>query len=215
MHTGIPPERGPFVGWAEEVAALVAGLAGHRMVTAVGTGGVGKSRLAARAASTEQEAGAFELACWAPLWSLGSRALRMAGAEAGALRAECVAVGEHWTRAYADHQLAVICLYEQVPEEVAGHARSMLRGKRAICDASGIALGLDLLAAALAGQGQGERAATAYGQGRRSGRRWATRSAGHRSPVRCGSRARSRRGRGSGTPRTTGRSCRRPCRIRT
>ncbi|MFG2754478.1 hypothetical protein [Streptomyces xanthophaeus] len=165
------------------------------------------SRLAARAASTAQEAGAFE-PCWAPLWLLGSRALRplrMARAEAGALRAECVAVGKHWIRAYADHQLAVICPYEQVPEEATGHARSMLRGKRAICDAFGIALGLDLLAAALAAQGQGERAATAYGQGRRSGRRWATRSA-----VRCASRARSRRGRGSGTPRTTGRSCRRP-----
>ncbi|MGW6857690.1 hypothetical protein [Streptomyces xanthophaeus] len=121
------------------------------------------SRLAARATSTAQEAGAFELACWAPLWSLGSRALRMARAEAGALRAECVAVGEHWTRAYADHQLAVICPYEQVPEEATGHARSILRGKRAICDASGIALGLDLLAAALAAQGQGERAATTYG----------------------------------------------------
>ncbi|MGW7172159.1 hypothetical protein [Streptomyces xanthophaeus] len=36
-------------------------------------------------------------------------------------------------------------------------------GKRAICDASGIALGLELLAAALAAQSQGERAATAYG----------------------------------------------------
>ncbi|MEU9109230.1 hypothetical protein AB0D54_33875 [Streptomyces xanthophaeus] len=57
------------------MAALVAGLAGHRLVTLVGTGGVGKSRLAARAASTAEEAGAFELACRAPLWSLGSRAL--------------------------------------------------------------------------------------------------------------------------------------------
>ena len=41
----------------------------------------------------------------------------------------------------------------------------MLDGKRRIGDSFGIALGLDLLASALAAQGAGERAVAAYGAG--------------------------------------------------
>ncbi|MFE1904302.1 ATP-binding protein [Streptomyces gardneri] len=70
----MPPERGAFVGRQREVAALIARLEGHRLVTLVGMGGVGKSRLAARAAGLLPPE-AFESVHWAPLWSLGSRAL--------------------------------------------------------------------------------------------------------------------------------------------
>ncbi|MFF8835799.1 NB-ARC domain-containing protein [Streptomyces sp. NPDC015130] len=74
MQSWMPPERGVFVGRQSEVAALTAGLAEHRLVTLVGTGGVGKSRLAARAAGLLPPE-AFDSIHWAPLWSLGSRTL--------------------------------------------------------------------------------------------------------------------------------------------
>ncbi|MEU3791272.1 regulator [Streptomyces fructofermentans] len=85
--------------------------------------------------------------------------------EAGELRADCVARGEWWTRSYADYQLALISLFEDRAGEAAGHARSMLDGKRRIGDSFGIALGLDLLASALAAQGAGEPAVAAYAAG--------------------------------------------------
>ncbi|WP_424210683.1 ATP-binding protein [Streptomyces sp. BI20] len=85
--------------------------------------------------------------------------------EATALREGCVARDEHWTRAYADYQLALISLFEDLPEEAAGHARSMLDSKRELGDSFGTALGLDLLAAARAAAGDGEGGARAYGAG--------------------------------------------------
>ncbi|MGW4702453.1 ATP-binding protein [Streptomyces sp. NPDC004285] len=94
-----------------------------------------------------------------------SGSLRRARAEAEALRADSVSAGEHWTRSYAEYQLAVIALSEDRSAEAASHARSMLRDKRTIGDAFGLALGLDLLAAALAALERAEESATAYGAG--------------------------------------------------
>ncbi|MDQ1041113.1 putative ATPase [Streptomyces sp. V3I8] len=85
--------------------------------------------------------------------------------EARELRRGCAERGEWWTRSYADYQLALLALFEDRPEEAAGHATSMLDGKRLIGDSFGIALGLDLLASALAAQGAGEPAVAAYGAG--------------------------------------------------
>ncbi|MGW0971318.1 ATP-binding protein [Streptomyces sp. NPDC002516] len=85
--------------------------------------------------------------------------------EAEELRAGCVARGEWWTRSYTDYQLALIGLFEDRAEDATAHALSMLDGKRHIGDSFGIALGLDLLASALAAQGAGERAVAAYGAG--------------------------------------------------
>ncbi|MFG2296121.1 ATP-binding protein [Streptomyces sp. NPDC048603] len=95
----------------------------------------------------------------------GAGLLDRAKAEARALRDRAAAVGEHWTRSYADYQLAVIALYQDRAGVAAGHARSMIRGKQVIGDAFGLALGLDLMAAALAAQGRGEHSAAAYGVG--------------------------------------------------
>ncbi|MFB6628267.1 NB-ARC domain-containing protein [Streptomyces sp. NPDC056362] len=94
-----------------------------------------------------------------------SGSLRRARAEAEALRADSVSAGEHWTRSYAEYQLAVIALGEDRSADAASHARSMLRDKRTIGDAFGLALGLDLLAAALAALERAEESATAYGAG--------------------------------------------------
>lgn len=88
-----------------------------------------------------------------------------AGMEAATLRAECAERGECWTRSYADYQLSLISLLTGHPYEAETHARSMLAGKHQLRDSFGIALGLDLLAAAVAAQGDGERAAGVYGTG--------------------------------------------------
>ncbi|MFD3777664.1 ATP-binding protein [Streptomyces sp. NPDC058612] len=88
-----------------------------------------------------------------------------ARAEAELLRSGCAERGEHWTRAYADYQLALICLFESRPAESAGHARAMLESKRELDDSFGTALGLDLLAAARAADGDEEGAVRAYGTG--------------------------------------------------
>ncbi|MGW1772645.1 ATP-binding protein [Streptomyces sp. NPDC002104] len=85
--------------------------------------------------------------------------------EAELLRAGCAERGEHWTRAYADYQLALICLFEGRPADSAVHARAMLESKRELGDSFGTALGLDLLAAARAATGDGVGAARAYGTG--------------------------------------------------
>ncbi|MFJ3582175.1 ATP-binding protein [Streptomyces sp. NPDC090127] len=85
--------------------------------------------------------------------------------EALALRDACTAQGEHWTRAYLDYQLALIGLLEGEPESAVGHARAMLEGKRKLGDGFGVALGLDILAAALAASGDGELAADVSGTG--------------------------------------------------
>ncbi len=85
--------------------------------------------------------------------------------EAGELHGVCVALGEWWTRAYCDYQLALVALFEDRVKDAAAHAASMLEGKRRIGDSFGLALGLDLLASALAAQGAGESAVAAYGAG--------------------------------------------------
>lgn len=84
---------------------------------------------------------------------------------AAALRAACEEHDEHWTRSYADYQLALIALLQGRPDAAAAHARTMLRGKHRLRDSFGIALGLDILASAIAAQGQGARAARVYGTG--------------------------------------------------
>ncbi|MEW2521163.1 ATP-binding protein [Actinacidiphila alni] len=88
-----------------------------------------------------------------------------ARARALELRQHCAQLGEVWTLSYLEYQLALIALFQAEPQEAAGHARTMLESKRLLGDAFGIALGLDLLAAALAAQGRGEQAATVYGVG--------------------------------------------------
>ncbi|MEU2290112.1 ATP-binding protein [Streptomyces bacillaris] len=84
---------------------------------------------------------------------------------ATALRRSCERGGEYWTRSYADYQLALIALLQDRPEDSAAHARDMLAGKHRLRDSFGIALGLDILAAAIAAQGAGAQAARVYGTG--------------------------------------------------
>ncbi|QEU89890.1 ATP-binding protein [Streptomyces kanamyceticus] len=92
---------------------------------------------------------------------------RLAEAERKAisLRADCVAREECWTTAYTDYQLALIALTQGEPARATEHARDMLAGKRRLGDSFGVALGLDLLAAATAAQGRGETAALVSGAG--------------------------------------------------
>lgn len=81
------------------------------------------------------------------------------------LRAACEAQDECWTRSYVDYQLALIALLQGRAASAAAHARAMLTGKHRLRDRFGIALGLDILAAAIAAQGEGARAARVYGTG--------------------------------------------------
>lgn len=92
---------------------------------------------------------------------------RLTESEAAAttLRRACERGGEYWTRSYADYQLALIALFQGRPAASAAHARSMLAGKHRLRDSFGIALGLDILAAAIAAQGAGAQAARVYGTG--------------------------------------------------
>ncbi|MFD9410554.1 ATP-binding protein [Streptomyces sp. NPDC059989] len=85
--------------------------------------------------------------------------------EARALRETCAELGERWLRAYADYVLAVAALGLGEHGEAARHVRAMLSGKRLLGDRFGIALGLDLLAAAVAALGDGELAARLLGTG--------------------------------------------------
>nr|WP_237536517.1 NB-ARC domain-containing protein [Streptomyces sp. SID5785] len=86
---------------------------------------------------------------------------------ATALRAECVAMGEHWIRSYADYQMCVVALREQDSDLALEYARSMLHAKQQIGDTFGIALGLDMLAASFSANGDGHSAALASGAGQR------------------------------------------------
>ncbi|MFD6874191.1 MULTISPECIES: ATP-binding protein [unclassified Streptomyces] len=85
--------------------------------------------------------------------------------EARALREACAELGERWLRAYADYILAVSALGLGHHGEAARYVRSMLSGKRLLGDRFGIALGLDVLAAAVAALGDGELAARLLGTG--------------------------------------------------
>jgi predicted ATPase len=58
----LPVPLTPFVGRTTERAALAAALAGHRLVTAVGPGGIGKTRLALAVAA--EQAGRFADGVW-------------------------------------------------------------------------------------------------------------------------------------------------------
>ncbi|MFD3970659.1 ATP-binding protein [Streptomyces cyaneofuscatus] len=91
--------------------------------------------------------------------------LTESGRAAAELRRACERGGEYWTRSYADYQLALIALLQGRPEDSAAHARAMLAGKHRLRDSFGIALGLDILAAAIAAQGAGAQAARVYGTG--------------------------------------------------
>ncbi|WP_069885430.1 ATP-binding protein [Streptomyces luteocolor] len=88
-----------------------------------------------------------------------------AARKAATLRVGCIARDECWTRAYADYQLALIALAQGDPAQATEHARAMLEGKRRLGDSFGMALGMDLLAAAAAAQGRGEVAALISGAG--------------------------------------------------
>ncbi|PCG83031.1 regulator [Streptomyces sp. WZ.A104] len=85
--------------------------------------------------------------------------------EATRLQRISLRFGEHWARAYADHQLALIHLLQGRPRHAESHARAMLASKHELHDSLGIALGLDLLAGAIAVQGNGVAAARASGTG--------------------------------------------------
>lgn len=82
-----------------------------------------------------------------------------------ALRALCEQLDEHWTRTALEYQLALTGLLEGAPADAAGHARAMLEGTRRLGASLGVALGLDVLATALAAAGDGERAADVSGTG--------------------------------------------------
>ena len=60
----LPAEVTSFVGRREELAALAALLAGARLVTVTGPGGVGKSRLAVHAAAAARAGGEFPDGVW-------------------------------------------------------------------------------------------------------------------------------------------------------
>ncbi|MGW8354561.1 ATP-binding protein [Streptomyces wedmorensis] len=82
-----------------------------------------------------------------------------------ALRARCQDLDEHWTRTALEYQLALTGLLEGDPAAASGHARAMLEGTRSLGASLGVALGLDVLATALAAAGDGERAADVSGTG--------------------------------------------------
>ncbi|MEI7032166.1 ATP-binding protein [Streptomyces pratensis] len=85
--------------------------------------------------------------------------------EAARLQQLSLRFGERWARAYADHQLALIHLLQGRPRHAESHARAMLASKHELHDSLGIALGLDLLAGAIAAQGDGVAAARTSGTG--------------------------------------------------
>ncbi|MFG3039330.1 ATP-binding protein [Streptomyces sp. NPDC048330] len=74
MDSWAPPGSGPFVGREKAVEELVSLLGTERLVTLTGTGGIGKSRLAARVAE-EYGPDLFTGVHWAPLWSLSNPTL--------------------------------------------------------------------------------------------------------------------------------------------
>ncbi|MEV7034524.1 AAA family ATPase [Streptomyces sp. NPDC093272] len=93
----------------------------------------------------------------------GCGRLDQARREARELRDACAASGEHWTRSYAEHQLALIAFLERRARDAVRHARAALDAKRHIGDAFGIAMVMDLLAIALADAGDEGAAAYAFG----------------------------------------------------
>ncbi|MFF8805931.1 ATP-binding protein [Streptomyces omiyaensis] len=74
MDSWAPPESGPFVGRKRAVEEVVSRVRTGRLVTLVGMGGIGKSRLAARVVDVAGRDG-FTGVHWAPLWTIGNPAL--------------------------------------------------------------------------------------------------------------------------------------------
>ena len=62
--TNLPANRAALLGRADDVALLASLLASHRLVTVVGAGGIGKSRLAQAAAAAEAEAERWRDGVW-------------------------------------------------------------------------------------------------------------------------------------------------------
>ncbi|MFD4509251.1 ATP-binding protein [Streptomyces sp. NPDC058457] len=93
----------------------------------------------------------------------GSGRLDQARHEALELRDLCAALDEHWTRSYAEHQLALIAFLTGRPHDAVRHARAALDAKQHIGDSFGVAMVMDLLAIALADAGEEPAAAYAFG----------------------------------------------------
>ncbi|MHB9863872.1 ATP-binding protein [Streptomyces sp. YIM S03343] len=116
--------------------------------------------------SAPQETAAHVLCRLVRVFALTAQGLlEQARLEAEELRRRSAARGEWWTRSSADYQLALIALFEDRAARATAHAVSMLEGKRRIGDSFGVALGLDVLASALAAEGAGERAVAAFTAG--------------------------------------------------
>ncbi|MFJ5262585.1 ATP-binding protein [Streptomyces sp. NPDC088387] len=82
---------------------------------------------------------------------------------AQALRTRSQAVQDRWTGSYTEYQLALLALFQDRADEAETHARAMLLAKHQLGDSFGVALSLDLLAAAHAAQGRAEDAAYVSG----------------------------------------------------
>ena len=82
---GLPPERSTFVGREDDVVRLAERIEEHRLVTVAGVGGVGKTRVAIRAAANAQ-VGFPGGAAFVDLASVGDPG-RLVGAVAGAVGA--------------------------------------------------------------------------------------------------------------------------------
>ncbi|MGA5063844.1 ATP-binding protein [Streptomyces exfoliatus] len=165
---GGPPGPGPGPGDLTLDAAALAGLlaltTGRPMAAYVVVGHVLD---AVRGGPADSADSAARLRCHLvrvfALTGLGR--LAEARDRALALRARCEDLDEHWVRTALEYQLALTGLLEGDPATAAGHARAMLEGTRALGASLGVALGLDVLATALAAAGDGERAADVSGTG--------------------------------------------------
>ncbi|MEU8518734.1 regulator [Streptomyces sp. NBC_01216] len=144
---------------AAYLAGLIALLTGRPMAALVVVGHV----LAAAPGAPADSAARMRCHLVRVFGLTGLGRLDEARAEALALRAVCLDLDEHWTRACLDYQLALTGLLGGEPASAVRHAREMLEGKRLLGDSFGVALGLDVLAAALAADGDGELAADVSG----------------------------------------------------
>ncbi|NEB77175.1 regulator [Streptomyces sp. SID14478] len=117
--------------------------------------------------STSPPSGAPQLCCMVIRTFAHSALGRLTEAYEAAvgLRRLSLQYGEHWARSYAFHQLAFIDLLQGRPHEAERNARAMLTSKHNLNDNLGIALALDLLTGANAGQGNGVGAARTSGTG--------------------------------------------------
>ncbi|MEU3606756.1 NB-ARC domain-containing protein [Streptomyces sp. NPDC035033] len=170
-HAEHPPDRPPTAPEPYRPGALTLDAAALAGLLALSTGRphaalvvVGHVLASARGGPTDSAAALrCHLVRVFALTGLGR--LAEARADAHALRTRCDALDEHWTRTALEYQLALTGLLEGDPAAAAGHARAMLAGTRALGAGLGVALGLDVLATALAAAGDGERAADVSGTG--------------------------------------------------